>query len=78
MTKQQIKETMIKIINETLQNRAIEVLDDIDEETVREFMWEHDFGESIADDYIDRYDIVNDYLEEIYDEIKIDDLNAPF
>lgn len=78
MTKQQIKEMMIDIINETLQNRGSEVLEEINEEKVREFMWSKDFGEEIANDYIEYYDIVNDYLEEIYEEITIDDLSSPF
>lgn len=78
MKKQQIKDLMISIINEKLRERKDEVLEEIDEETVKEFIWSVDYGKELADDYIKSHNIIVNYLYEIYVTISYDDLDAPF
>lgn len=79
MTKAQIKAMMIQKIQETFDSLRCENIEDmITEDDVYEYMWKHDFGQFLAEEKFNenREDLIEEYLDEIYDEIDVDDLEG--
>lgn len=77
MTKAEIKTMMIEKIQETFDSLKCENIEDmITEEDVYEYMWNHDFGQLLAEEKFNenREYLIEEYLDEIYDEIDVDDL----
>ena len=82
MTKNEIRNYLITRISDTL-TEAIEdksIEERITEDHINDFLWNHDFGMDIVDQYLDDHEdeMIEAYLESIYMDIDADDLESPF
>ena len=73
---------MLKAIQDHLEARIdeMEVETLVDGDMIYDFMWEHDFGAEIINNYIEENsnEIAQGILEEIYEEIDSSDLECPW
>ena len=82
MTKTEIRNYIITRISdtlaETIEDKSIE--ERITENHINDFLWNHDFGMDIVDQYLDDHEdeMIEAYLESIYMDIDSDDLDSPF
>ncbi len=77
MTKAEIKAMMIEQIKKTFYELRDENIEDmITEEDVYEYLWKHDYDHLLAEEKFNknREDYIEEYLDEIYDEIDVYDL----
>ena len=82
MTREEINQRMIASVQATLESKLddLDVLEEINEDDVDEYIWSMNYGTCIAEDYIEENldDLKNGILESIWDEIDSSDLESPF
>lgn len=82
MTKEKIREYMVKRIQDTLEEYVDDhsVTDMIGTDEIDDFLYEHDFGYSMVEEIVTEYmqEMVDGVLESIYESITEDDLSIPF
>lgn len=83
MTRQEIKMMMINSINDALETELEErnIIDErINEDVIHDYLWNRDFGIQLINDYIEEHeeDIIEAYLDEIFEEIDTEDLDMPW
>lgn len=82
MKRNEIKNLMLERISETLEAEFEEhsIEDRITPDHINDFLWNKDFGMGLVEDYIDNHedDLIEAYLEEIYNDLDSDDLTTPW
>lgn len=82
MTKEKIREYMVKRIQDTLEEYVDEhsVTDLIGTEEIDDFLYVRDYGHDLVADIVTEYmeEMVEGVLESIYESITEDDLSIPF
>lgn len=81
--KKQIKLKMIEFIKNHIKDELenTNILDEyIDNDDIYKFIWSKDFGDEFLEEFIEnnKTDLINDRLQEIYNEIDQSDLYNPF
>ena len=73
---------MLESVQATLESKLedLDVLEDINEDDVDEYIWSMDYGNCLVEDYIEENidDLKNEILKSIWDEIDSSDLESPF
>lgn len=82
MTRAEIKDWMVAMINDSVDSilEDIDIIGEIDTEEIYDFLWKKDFGKEIIEEAVEaeKDSFIEDYLENVYEEIKSFDIKLPF